>query len=244
MQPVISLVSLVSVVLAAACGQGSEPGSNPEEWARIADPEQAQRAAPQEEAPRPNEPAQRIETDDQRAPERYTVRLDTTEGPILIDVTREWAPHGADRFYTLVREGYLTDVAFFRVIDGFMAQAGIHGDPAMNTRWRNRNIPDDRPSQSNTRGMVSYAMAGPGTRTTQFFINFTDNSRLDAMGFAPFGQVRDMTVVDKLHSGYGEGAPRGRGPDQSRIQREGNTYLRAEFPDLDYIERASIVEGE
>lgn len=244
MQPVISLVSFVSVVLVAACGQSSEPGSNPEEWARIEDPEQARRGEPEEAAPRPSEPAQRIETGDQRAPERYTVRLETTEGPILIDVTREWAPYGADRFYTLVREGYFTDVAFFRVIDGFMAQAGIHGDPAMNTRWRDRNIPDDARRQSNTRGMVSYAMAGPGTRTTQFFINYTDNSRLDGMGFAPFGQVRDMSVVDKLHSGYGEGAPRGRGPDQSRIQREGNTYLRAEFPELDYIESASIVEGE
>ncbi|HBQ13927.1 MAG TPA: peptidylprolyl isomerase [Myxococcales bacterium] len=170
------------------------------------------------------------------------MRLDTTKGPILIDVTRAWAPHGADRFYTLVREGYFEDIAFFRVIEGFMAQAGLHGDPAVNTRWRERNIPDDPVVQSNTRGMVSYAMAGPGTRTTQFFISFTDNSRLNSMGFAPFGRVRDMAVVDRLHAGYGEGAPRGRGPIQGRIQSEGNAYLRRDFPDLDYIRSASIVE--
>lgn len=245
MRPVISLVSLASILALAACSEDPEPVSDPREWATIPDPEQHERdpveGVAQAQAPRP---AQQAQTGDQRAPERFTVRLDTTKGPVLIDVTRAWAPYGADRFYTLVREGYYTDVAFFRVIDGFMAQAGIHGDPAVNTRWRPRRIPDDPPRESNTRGMVSYAMGGPGSRTTQFFINFGDNSRLDAMGFAPFGRVRDMTAVDALHDGYGEGAPRGRGPDQSRIQREGNAYLRAEFPQLDYIRSASIVEGQ
>ncbi|MDQ3037193.1 MAG: peptidylprolyl isomerase [Myxococcota bacterium] len=177
----------------------------------------------------------------ERAPARFVAELDTTEGPVRIEVTRAWAPQGADRFYNLVRAGYFTDVAFFRVIDGFMAQAGISGSPEVNAAWRSANIPDDPPQQSNTRGMVSYAMGGPGTRTTQFFVSFGDNSRLDSMGFAPFGRVLDMATVDRLYSGYGEGAPGGRGPAQQRVQTEGNAYLRAEFPQLDYIRSARIV---
>jgi peptidyl-prolyl cis-trans isomerase A (cyclophilin A) len=162
-------------------------------------------------------------------------------GVVLLDVPRVGAPRGADRFYELVKSGFFTDVAFFRVVDGFMAQTGIHGDPAVARQWRERRISDDPVQQANTRGMVSFATAGPNTRTTQFFINFVDNRRLDSMGFAPFGKVRDMATVDKLYSGYGEGAPRGRGPDQSRIQSEGNAYLRASFPELDYIRSARIV---
>jgi peptidyl-prolyl cis-trans isomerase A (cyclophilin A) len=177
----------------------------------------------------------------EQAPAQYTVELDTTEGPLRIEVTRAWSPNGADRFWNLVRIGYYTDIAFFRVVDGFMAQAGIHGRPDVNAAWRSANIPDDPPVEHNTRGMVSFAMAGPGTRTTQFFINMVDNSRLDPMGFAPFGRVRDMGVVDRLHDGYGEGAPAGRGPAQARMQREGNAYLRADFPELDYIRSARIV---
>lgn len=179
----------------------------------------------------------------EQAPPRYTIELRTTEGPVRIDVTRAWAPHGADRFYNLVKSGYFTDVAFFRVIEGFMAQAGIHGSPQVNTAWRDAKIPDDPVTQSNTRGMVTYATSGPNSRTNQFFINFGDNSNLDGMGFAPFGRVRneDMAIVDRLHAGYGEGAPRGRGPMQAFIQNRGNEYLRAEFPELDYIESASIL---
>ncbi|GAB4201738.1 MAG: hypothetical protein OHK0013_14120 [Sandaracinaceae bacterium] len=179
-----------------------------------------------------------------RAPERFAVILDTTEGEIRMEVTRAWSPNGADRFYNLVRAGYYTNVAFFRVIRGFMAQVGIHGDPRVNAVWRDANIPDDPVVQHNTRGMVSFATAGPGTRTTQFFINFGDNSRLDGMGFSPFARVDDqsMAVVDRLYAEYGEGAPSGRGPMQARMQREGNAYLRAEFPGLDYIRSARIVE--
>ncbi|HEY8427004.1 MAG TPA: peptidylprolyl isomerase [Sandaracinaceae bacterium] len=242
--PALCLVPLLLV----ACEEAPEPmfasqrGSRGGASASRERGEGVAAAQPPREQPRPAPPAQPVQTGDQRAPDRFTVRLDTTKGPILIDVHREWAPYGADRFYTLVREGYYTDVAFFRVIEGFMAQAGISGDPALNTRWRERRIPDDPVRQSNTRGMVSFAMAGPNTRTTQFFINFVDNRNLDGMGFAPFGRVRDMTAVDRLYSGYGEGAPRGRGPDQGRIQREGNAYLRAEFPELDYIRSATIVE--
>jgi peptidyl-prolyl cis-trans isomerase A (cyclophilin A) len=141
-----------------------------------------------------------------------------------------------------VRLGYFTDVAFFRVIPGFVAQTGISGRPEVNAAWRTATIPDDPVIQHNTRGMVSYAMSmRPGSRTTQFFINLGDNSRLDAMGFAPFGRVLDMTAVDHLYAGYGEGAPAGSGPVQERIQREGNAYLRADFPHFDYIRSARIV---
>lgn len=197
--------------------------------------------APAEAAPHPAllDPRQANE----QAPDTYTVELTTTKGPVVIDVTRAWSPHGADRFYNLVKVGYFTDVAFFRVIDGFMAQAGIHGDSRVNRAWRDANIPDDPAAgQSNTRGMVSFAMAGPNTRTTQFFINFGDNSRLDSMGFTPFGRVRDMRAVDALYKGYGEGAPRGLGPNQALIQSRGNEYLRQSFPQLDYIVSARILD--
>jgi len=176
------------------------------------------------------------------APAQYTVELDTTKGPIVIEVHRDWAPNGADRFYELVQQGYYTDVAFFRVIGGFMAQVGISGDPDLNTKWRERPIEDDPVKASNTRGTVTFATSGPNSRTTQFFINFADNSRLDGMGFAPFGKVKDMAPVDALYDGYGEGAPRGRGPSQGRMQTEGNEYLRASFPKLDYIKSAKIIE--
>ncbi len=176
------------------------------------------------------------------APARFSVILDTTEGEVRLNVTRAWSPNGADRFYALVRAGYFANVAFFRVIQGFMAQTGIHGDPAVNTVWHGANIADDPVTQHNTRGMVSFATAGPGTRTTQFFINLVDNSRLDGMGFSPFAQVdpASMAIVDRLYAEYGEGAPSGRGPAQARMQREGNAYLRAEFPGLDYIRSARI----
>jgi peptidyl-prolyl cis-trans isomerase A (cyclophilin A) len=178
---------------------------------------------------------------DLRAPDSFAVELDTTKGPIVIDVTRAWAPRGADRFYTLVRLGYFRQVAFFRVVEGFMAQIGIHGSPAVNQVWEHRRIPDDPPTQHNTRGMVSFATSGRDSRVNQFFVNFGDNSRLDSMGFAPFGRVRDMTPVDALYSGYGEGAPAGRGPSQGRITREGNPYLQQDFPQLDYLRDARVL---
>lgn len=179
----------------------------------------------------------------ERAPEMFVAELETTEGTVHIEVHRAWSPNGADRFYNMVRLGYFQDVAFFRVIAGFMGQAGIHGDPRVAAAWRDANIPDDPVVQHNTRGMVTFAMSGvPNSRSNQFFINFGDNSRLDGMGFAPFGRVReaDMAIVDRLHAGYGEGAPNGRGPEQGRVQREGNAYLRAQFPALDYIRSARV----
>jgi peptidyl-prolyl cis-trans isomerase A (cyclophilin A) len=177
----------------------------------------------------------------EHAPETFAVELDTTAGNIIIDVHRAWSPNGADRFYNLVRAGYYTDVAFFRVLDGFMAQCGIHGRGEVNRAWQHATIPDDPVVQHNTRGFVTFATGGPNTRTTQFFINYGDNSRLDATGFSPFGQVRDMTAVDALDGRYGEGAPQGHGPEQGRLQAEGNAYLHRDFPELDYIESARIL---
>jgi peptidyl-prolyl cis-trans isomerase A (cyclophilin A) len=176
------------------------------------------------------------------APATYTVKLVTSEGDMLIDVTRAWAPKGADRFYNLVKIGYFQDVAFFRVIQGFMAQTGIHGHPKVAAAWRNARIDDDEVKESNKPGYVSFATAGPNTRTTQFFVNFGDNTRLDGMGFAPFGKLRDMDTLNKLYAGYGEGAPMGRGPDQGQVQSQGNAYLKARFPELDYILSAEIVQ--
>jgi peptidyl-prolyl cis-trans isomerase A (cyclophilin A) len=178
-----------------------------------------------------------------KAPDVFSARFETSKGPFVIEVHRAWSPHGADRFYNLVSNGYYDDVRFFRVISGFMAQFGIHGNPAVNAAWQPAGIPDDPVTQSNKRGMVSYAMRGPGTRTNQIFINYVDgNAQLDGMGFSPFGKVTEgMAIVDALYSGYGEGAPSGAGPDQGRLQSEGNAYLAKDFPRLDYIKTARIV---
>ena len=178
------------------------------------------------------------------APDTYKVNFDTTAGSFVVEVTRDWAPHGADRFYNLVKNGFYDNARFFRVISGFMVQFGISGDPAISSVWRSAQIPPDKVKQQNRRGYITFAMAGsPDTRTTQVFINFADNTNLDSQGFAPFGRVTSgMNVVDKLFSGYGEGAPSGRGPNQGRIQAEGNAYLEKEFPKLDYIKSATIVK--
>ena len=178
-----------------------------------------------------------------KAPEVFKTRFDTSKGAFVIEVHREWAPNGADRFYNLVTNGYFDQARFFRVVSGFMAQFGINGDPNVNAAWQPAQIIDDPVKQSNTRGMVSFAMRGPNTRTTQLFISYGDgNSRLDSMGFSPFGKVVEgMEIVDALHSGYGEGAPRGAGPAQDRIQSEGNAYLTKEFPLLDHIITARIL---
>jgi cyclophilin family peptidyl-prolyl cis-trans isomerase len=177
----------------------------------------------------------------EQAPANYKVRFDTSRGTFVVLVTRAWAPKGADRFYNLVKNGFYDNVRFFRVVSGFMVQFGISGNPAVMTRWRDATIADDPVTQSNKRGTITFATAGPNTRTSQVFINFDDNNQLDKMGFAPFGRViLGMDVVDKLNPEYGEGAPRGRGPDQGRMQTEGNAYLAKDFPRLDYIKKATI----
>ena len=178
----------------------------------------------------------------EKAPATYKVRFDTSKGAFVIQVHRAWAPHGADRFYNLVKHGFYNNDRFFRVISGFMVQFGINGDPRVSAHWMDANIPDDPVKMSNKRGTITFATAGPNTRTTQVFINFADNTALDGQGFAPFGQVvSGMNVVDSLYAQYGEGAPRGNGPNQGRIQSQGNAYLIKDFPRMDYVKKASIV---
>lgn len=178
------------------------------------------------------------------APDVFQARFETSKGDFVIEVHRAWSPIGADRFYNLVANGYYDNVRFFRVMAGFMAQFGMHGDPEVSAVWGEQRINDDPVLQSNTRGFVSYAKGGANTRTTQIFINFGDNSRLDGMGFSPFGQVVEgMEVVDGIYSGYGDTQPRGRGPSAPSIHERGNEYLDEEFPNLDFVTRATIVEG-
>ena len=180
-----------------------------------------------------------------QAPDTFKVKMETTSGDFVIEVNRQWAPNGADRFYNLVKVGYYDDTAFFRVIDGFMAQVGMNGDPKVQAAWSRVPIQDDPIRKDNTKGMVTFAAkATPNSRTTQFFINYGDNTRLRQHGkFAPFGEVVEgMSVVNGLYSGYGEGAPSGRGPSQATIIREGNTYLKEQFPKLDYIISATIMD--
>jgi peptidyl-prolyl cis-trans isomerase A (cyclophilin A) len=179
----------------------------------------------------------------EQAPSVYKARFDTSKGMFIIEVHRDWAPNGADRFYNLVKNGFYDEDRFFRVITGFMVQFGINGTPLLSAQWENANIKDDPVTQSNEQGFVTFATRGPNTRTTQVFINYKDNHGLDSQGFAPFGQVTlGMAVVESLYNGYGEGAPRGSGPSQSRIQADGNPYLLSQFPKLDYITKAAITK--
>jgi peptidyl-prolyl cis-trans isomerase A (cyclophilin A) len=176
------------------------------------------------------------------APEIFQVKFQTSKGDFIIEAHREWAPRGADRFFNLARAGFFDDSRFFRVRAGFIAQFGIAGDPAVATRWKEETIADDLVRESNTRGFVTYAMTGPGARTTQLFINLADNSRLDREGFAPIGQVIEgMQIVDQLYAGYGEEAGGGmRGGKQEKLFAEGNRYLDRDFPKLDKIVKAVI----
>ncbi len=184
----------------------------------------------------------------EQAPAKFSVRFVTTQGNFVIDVDRSWSPVGADRFYNLVKIGYFEDVAFFRAIKGFMVQFGIHGHPDVNNKWRSANIQDDPVVESNLRGMLTFAKSGaPNSRSTQFFINLNDNANLDKMGFSPIGKISEeqeggMGIVDKLYTGYGEGAPRGRGPNQMYVQTKGNPYLKESFPKLDYIKSAELLK--
>ena len=180
----------------------------------------------------------------ERAPGVFKVRFETTRGPFIIQVHRDWAPRGVDRFYNLVRKGFFDDSRFFRVRPGFIAQFGIPGDPKIASVWRKQTLPDDPVRRSNNRGTIAYAMTGPNTRTTQLYINISENTRLDADGFSPIGRVVEgMEIVDQLYSGYGEDAGGGmRGGKQGKIFEGGNTHLDREFPKLDKLVRASVVK--
>jgi len=172
-----------------------------------------------------------------QTPAEFKVRLDTTKGPIVIEVHREWAPNGVDRFYELVKSGYYDEARFFRVVPNFVVQWGINKDPKVSRQWNQNYISDDPVKESNRRGYITYAKRGPDTRTTQLFINLADNVSLDATGFAPFGKVIEgMEVVQNLYSGYGQT------PQQDLIQLQGNGYLQSQFPQLDYIKTARVVQ--
>ena len=172
------------------------------------------------------------------APAEYTVRFETSRGPFVVRVVRDWAPKGADRLYNLVRHGFFEGARFFRLVPGFVVQWGLHRDPDVNRVWNTAVIPDDPAGKHpNARGTLTFATAGPNSRTTQLFINYKDNPQLDRMGFAPVGKVvGGMEVVDALNAEYREQ------PNQGRIQAEGNAYLQREFPRLDFIQKATIGE--
>jgi peptidyl-prolyl cis-trans isomerase A (cyclophilin A) len=175
-----------------------------------------------------------------KAPELFKAQFTTTKGDFVVEVHRDWAPLGADRFYNLVKNGFFTNGAFFRVVPHFMVQFGLNANPAVNKAWEDASIKDDPVKGSNSRGMVTFATAGPNTRTTQLFINLVDNKYLDPMGFSPFGTVTEgMEVVDQLYSGYGE-----RSYNQQRITDEGKAFLDKNFPMLDSIKLAKILPAE
>jgi len=180
-----------------------------------------------------------------RAPELFDVRLETNKGGIILEIHRDWAPGGADRFYNLVRAGFYEQARFFRVIQGRWAQFGIPGDPKIANFWRARTIPDDPPRESNLRGTIAYAFAVPDGRTTQVFINLRDNSAThDRERFVPFGKViAGMRIADALNAEYGETAGGGiRAGKQGPLCEGGNAYLIRHFPRLDFIKRASVIE--
>ena len=178
---------------------------------------------------------------DEPPPDVFRVNLATSKGPVEIEVRRAWAPRGADHFYELVKTGFYDGNRFFRVVRNFVVQFGISGDPQLNRLWANANLPDDPVKQSNVTGTLTYAHLGPNSRSTQLFINLKDNKTLDKQGFAPIGKViSGMATVERLYSSYGEMAPRGQGPDPSRIEVEGNAYLENHFARLDYINKAAV----
>jgi peptidyl-prolyl cis-trans isomerase A (cyclophilin A) len=178
----------------------------------------------------------------QKAPDVYRVQLDTSKGPIIVEVHKEWAPRGAERFYELVNSGYYNGARFYRVVRNYIAQFGFSGNPKNDALWQMAYIPDDPVKQSNRKGFVSFAQSGPATRSTQVFINLRDNKDLDKSGFAPFGQVVEgMENVEKLYYSYGDLPPRGYGPDPSQLGSQGNAYLDAKFPRLDHIRKAVVL---
>jgi len=181
-----------------------------------------------------------------KAPDVFKAQFNTTKGDFVVEVHRDWAPLGADRFYNMVKSGFFTDIYFFRVVPKFMVQFGIPGNPKVAAAWEKANIKDDPQKESNKRGMITFAMGGPNTRTTQLFINFADNTRLDSLNFPPFGSVvSGMDVVDQIYSGYGEmSVMGGSGPDPGKIESEGNAYLEKNFPKLDKINSAKLLPAE
>ncbi|MBW2526966.1 MAG: peptidylprolyl isomerase [Deltaproteobacteria bacterium] len=196
---------------------------------------------PKKEEPLPPPPKALLEPDKatEQAPPTFKAKFQTTKGDFVIQVTRAWAPIGADRFYNLVKLGFYDEVVFFRVVANFVVQFGIHGHPEVAAKWREAKLKDEPVKQGNKKGYVTYAKGGPDTRTTQVFINFKDNDKLDKMGFPAFGKVVEgMDVVESLYKEHGERPSR----HQQKIQQEGNRWLKKMFPELDSIKKATIVE--
>ncbi|HXS96140.1 MAG TPA: peptidylprolyl isomerase [Candidatus Limnocylindrales bacterium] len=179
---------------------------------------------------------------DEHAPDQFNVTFDTSKGPVVVEMHRDWSPNGVDHFYTLVKTHFYDGSRFYRVLHDFVAQFGIAADPKTNAIWATTPIPDDRVHQSNVRGTLTYAATEmPNSRTTQLFFNLGNNSTLDSRGFAPIGKVvSGMDAVDALYNGYGETAPRGPGPDADKIAQQGNQYLQDHFPRLDYVKTVTI----
>jgi peptidyl-prolyl cis-trans isomerase A (cyclophilin A) len=224
LKPIAAFTIIIAVFLAAVV----VPAQDPEQMLPF---EETLILSPQEKLMNPSEL-------NETAPDTYQVLFDTSKGEFTVDVTRAWAPKGADRFYNLVKNGYYDNCRFFRVVKGFMVQFGINGDPQLNTVWRESRLEDDPGKESNKRGYITFAHAGPNSRTTQLFINYADNTFLDAQGFPPFGEVtQGMETVEAINDEYGEN------PDQRRIQLEGNSYLEQTFPNLDFINTAIIAPG-
>jgi len=189
------------------------------------------------------QPAQaEIPAKDQPAPDTFKVNFDTSKGPVVVEIHRDWAPNGVDHFYTLVKTGFYDNVRFYRVVRDFVAQFGIAADPKTNAIWSGANIPDDPVRHSNVRGTLTYAATSmPNSRSTQLFFNLRNNSMLDSRGFAPIGEVvSGMDAVDSFYNSYGDMPPQGMGPDPQMIEQQGNSYLDDHFPRLDYIKKATI----
>ena len=236
----IALFSASFVLFAAACGEKAAPP-------KAAETPAAAPAAPEapEAVPSPPTPAI-LHPDGAKlaavGPDSFTVHVVTSRGKFDMMIHRSWAPKGSDRLYYLFSNYYFDGIRFFRVLNGFMAQFGSSGDPAVAKVWRDLAISDEPTVQSNTRGRLTFAKGGPNSRTTQLFINYGNNSQLDGAGFPPIGEVTNgMSVVDSLYNQYGDGAEMGgRGPSQTRLGMEGNAYLNKEFPKLDYIVTARV----
>jgi peptidyl-prolyl cis-trans isomerase A (cyclophilin A) len=236
------VITLAAALAAADIASAQAPPATPR-GSKPAPPSSVQRGrgTPQRGAPgltpaakaRLRNPARLTEV----APATYSARFDTSVGAFVVEVHRDWAPKGADRFYNLVKNGFFDGTRFFRVLPNFMVQFGINGDPTIQSAWRDANITDDPVKESNKRGFITFAKSSePNSRTTQVFISFGNNARLDADGFAPFGQViSGMESVDKINAEHRQE------PDQGRIQAQGNAYLMKAFPRLDYITKATIV---
>ncbi|MBK9258533.1 MAG: peptidylprolyl isomerase [Polyangiaceae bacterium] len=254
-QPPAVLVATCLVLLSSGCSK-EEPSRGPSAGPSSglsADSSLVASALPSPSAAAPkasttagrdgNDPLFHPEKATLTAPDKFRVEFVTTKGNFIVEVTRAWSPHGADRFYNLVKLGFYDGVRFHRAIDDFMVQFGIHPEPSVNGAWYKAFIPDDPVVESNRRSYVTFAHAGKDTRTTQIFISYVDKQRrLDKDGFSPFGKVVEgMNVVDSLYKGYGELSPKGKGPNASRAQREGQAYLDAEFPKLDAIKQARVL---